>query len=51
MFPNCYTGISKNKIQVPSEEELPVITEGSPARIVARREELIYDLYLSEEHP
>ena len=42
------------KTRVPSEDELPIIdgdTEGSPARVITRREELIFDFYLNEEHP
>ena len=42
------------KTSVPSEDELPLIAgdteEGSPARIITRREELIFDFYLTEEH-
>ena len=52
VFPNCKLCC---KICVPSEDELPLIAgdteEGSPARVIARREELIYDFYLNEEHP
>ena len=51
VFPNCK---SCCKTHVPSEDELPIIagdTEGSPARVITRREELIFDLYLNEEHP
>ena len=51
MFPNCKLCC---KTHVPSEDELPIIagdTEGSPARVITRREELIFDFYLNEEHP
>ena len=54
MFPNCKLC---SKTHVPSEEEPPLIAddtyteEGSPARIIARREQLIFDFYLNEEHP
>ena len=52
VFPNCKLCY---KTCVPSEDELPLIAgdteEGSPARVIARREELIYDFYLNEEHP
>ena len=51
VFPNCKLCC---KTRVPSEDELPLIdgdTEGSPARVITRREELIFDLYLNEEHP
>ena len=51
VLPNCYMS------HVLSEDELPLITgdvdteEGSPARVITRREELIFDFYLSQEHP
>ena len=52
VFPNCKLCC---KTCVPSEDELPLIAgdteEGSPACVIARREELIYDFYLNEEHP
>ena len=52
VFPNCKLCC---KTCVPSEDELPLIAgdteEGSPARVIARREELIYDFYLNKEHP
>ena len=51
VFPNCKLCC---KTRVPSEDELPLIdgdTEGSPARVITRREELIFDFYLNEEHP
>ena len=43
------------KTHVPSKEEMPLIAgdteEGSPAHVITRREELIFDFYLNEEHP
>ena len=51
VFPNCKLCCMT---RVPSEDELPLIagdTEGSPARVITRREELIFDFYLNEEHP
>ena len=51
VFPNCKLCC---KTRVPSEEEAPLIagdTEGSPARVITRREELIFDFYFNEEHP
>ena len=53
VFPNCKLCC---KTRVPSEEEAPLIAgntevEGSPARVITRREELIFDLHLNKEHP
>ena len=55
VFPNCK--ICCCKTSALPEEELPLINddtyteEGSPARIITRREGLIFDIYLNEEHP
>ena len=51
VFPNCKLCC---KTRVPSEDELPLIagdTEGSPARVITRREELIFDFFVNQEHP
>ena len=52
VLPNCKLCC---KTRVPSEEEAPLIAgdteEGSPARVITRREELIFDLYVNQEHP
>ena len=52
VFPNCKLCC---KTRVPTEDELPLIAgdaeEGSPARVITRREELIFDFYHNEEHP
>ena len=52
VFPNCKLCC---KTRVPSEEEAPLIAgdteEGSPARVITRREELIFDFYVNQEHP
>ena len=51
VFPNCKLCC---KTRVPSEEEAPLIagdTEGSPARVITRREELIFDFFVNQEHP
>ena len=54
VFPNCK--LCCKQTHVPSEDELPLIAgdteeEGSPARVITRREELIFDFYLNKEHP
>ena len=54
VFPNCELHC---KTRVLSEEEAPLIAsaddidEGYLARTITRREELIFDFYLNEEHP
>ena len=53
-FPNCK--LCCKKIHVPSEAEAPLIAgdteeEGSPAHVITRREELIFDFYLNQENP
>ena len=52
VFPNCK--LYCHKTRAPSEDELPIIAndtgEGSPAIVINRREELIFDFYLNEEH-
>ena len=54
VFPNCKL-CHKTHIYYFSSENAPLTAndtqEGSPARIIAYREELIYDFYLNEEHP
>ena len=52
VFPNCK--LYCHKTRAPSEDEPPIIAndtgEGSPAIAINRREELIFDFYLNEEH-
>ena len=52
VFPNCK--LYCHKTRAPSEDELPIIAndtgEGSPATVINRREELIFDFYLNEKH-
>ena len=62
---HCYLAFKKvlsncklccKQTHVPSEDETPLIAgnteeEGSPARVITRREELIFDFYLTKEHP
>ena len=52
VLPNCKLCC---KTCAPSEDELLLIAgdteEGSPVRVIAHREELIYDFYLNKEHP
>ena len=54
VFSNCK--LCCKQTHVPSEDETPLIAgnteeEGSPARVITRREELIFDFYLTKEHP
>ena len=52
VFRNCK--LCCKKTHDPSEDELPLIADdeaGSPARVITRREELIFDFYLTKEHP
>ena len=53
VFPNCKLC---RETRVPSEDELPLIAgdaekEGSAARVITRREELIFDFFVNQEHP
>ena len=60
---HCYLAFKKvspnccKQTHVPSEDELPLIAgdteeeEGSPAHVITHREELIFDFYLTKEHP
>ena len=53
-FPNYK--LSCCKTRAPIEDELPLLAgddkeEGSPARIITHREELIFDFHLNKEHP
>ena len=56
VFSNCK--LCCKQTHVPSEDETPLIAgnteeeeEGSPAHVITRREELIFDFYLTKEHP
>ena len=52
VFPNCK--LYCHKTRAPSEDDLPIIANdtggGSPATVINRREELIFDFYLNEKH-
>ena len=55
VLPNCKLCC---KTHIPSEEEAPLIAsagdteeQGSPAHVITRREELIFDVYVNKEHP
>ena len=41
-------------VHAPAEDELPLIAadvQGSPAHVITRREELIFDFYINKENP
>ena len=52
----CWKLTRHQAIEAEDELHVPLITgdteeEGSPSRVITRREELIFDVYLNEEYP